>query len=101
MLISLHKQATTTPTIRAAIQASTDLAWMVAERYGISEHTVWKWQDAPAEYGQSKMLYNRWKRWSVKGVFERMLLKLADWRGWTDKLKGTSKNCRDDAAFVG
>ena len=37
MLISLHKQATTTPKIRAAIQASTDPAWMVAERYGITE----------------------------------------------------------------
>ncbi|MCE8433121.1 IS481 family transposase, partial [Rhodovulum sulfidophilum] len=35
MLISLHKQATTTPRIRAAIQASTDPAWKVAERYGI------------------------------------------------------------------
>ncbi|WP_370576501.1 hypothetical protein [Paracoccus sp. MC1854] len=39
MLISLHKQATTTPKIRAAIQASTERAWMVAERYGISEQT--------------------------------------------------------------
>jgi transposase InsO family protein len=44
MLISLHKQATTTPKIRAAIQASTDPAWLVAERYGISEQTVWKWR---------------------------------------------------------
>lgn len=44
MLISLHKQATTTPKIRAAIQASTEPARMVAERYGISEHTVWKWR---------------------------------------------------------
>jgi hypothetical protein len=35
MLISLHKQATTTPKIRAAIQASTEPAWLVAERYGI------------------------------------------------------------------
>lgn len=41
MLISLHKQATTTPKIRAAIQASTEPAWKVAERYGISEQTVW------------------------------------------------------------
>jgi hypothetical protein len=32
MLISLHKQATTTPKIRAAIQASTEPAWQVAER---------------------------------------------------------------------
>ena len=44
MLISLHKQATTTPKIRAAIQASTEPAWVVAERYGISEQTVWKWR---------------------------------------------------------
>ena len=44
MLISLHKQATTTPKIRAAIQASTEPARVVAERYGISEQTVWKWR---------------------------------------------------------
>jgi transposase InsO family protein len=44
MLISLHKQATTTPRIRAAIQASDEPAWLVAERYGISEQTVWKWR---------------------------------------------------------
>ena len=41
MLISLHKQATTTPKTRAAIQASSEPAWLVAERYGISEQTVW------------------------------------------------------------
>ena len=39
MLISLHKQATTTPKIRAAIQGSDEPAWVVAERYGISEQT--------------------------------------------------------------
>jgi hypothetical protein len=44
MLISLHKQATTTPKIRAAIQASAEPGWLVAERYGISEQTVWKWR---------------------------------------------------------
>jgi transposase InsO family protein len=44
MLISLHKQATTTPKIRSAIQASAEPAWVVAERYGISEQTVWKWR---------------------------------------------------------
>lgn len=38
------KQATTMPKIRAAIQASADAAWMVAERYGISEQTVCKWR---------------------------------------------------------
>ena len=41
MLNSLHKQATTTPRIRAEIQASTEPAWIVGERYGISEQTVW------------------------------------------------------------
>ena len=45
MLISLHKQATTTPKIRTAIQASDEPAWMVAERFGISEQTVWKWRN--------------------------------------------------------
>lgn len=44
MLISLHKRATTTPKIRAAIQASDEPAWLVAEGYGISEQTVWKWR---------------------------------------------------------
>jgi transposase-like protein len=44
MLISLHKQATTTPKIWAAIQAITEPAWVLAERYGISEQTVWKWR---------------------------------------------------------
>lgn len=45
MLIFLHKQATTTPKIRAVILASTEPAWMVAQRYGISEQTVWKWRN--------------------------------------------------------
>ncbi len=44
MLISLHKQATTTPKVRAAIQASDEPAWVLAERYRVSEQTVWKWR---------------------------------------------------------
>lgn len=36
-----------------------------------------RWRDAPAEYGPPKTLYNRWKRWSEKGVFARMLLDLS------------------------
>jgi transposase-like protein len=44
MLIQRHKQTTTTPKIRTAIQASDEPAWIVAERYGISEQTVWKWR---------------------------------------------------------
>jgi len=44
MLISLHKQATTTPRVRAEIQASTEPAWVLAERYGTTEQTIWKWR---------------------------------------------------------
>ena len=36
MLIKLHSQATTTPKIRAAIQASDEPAWIVAERHGVT-----------------------------------------------------------------
>jgi len=41
---------------------------------------------APAEYGPHKTLYSRWKRWSDKGIFARMLLELADQGGGTDTL---------------
>ena len=44
MLINLHSQATTTPKIRAAIQASDEPAWILAERFGTTEQTVWKWR---------------------------------------------------------
>ncbi|WP_323008237.1 IS5 family transposase [Paracoccus sp. (in: a-proteobacteria)] len=36
-----------------------------------------RWRDAPAEYGPHKTLYNRWKRWSDKGIFARMMAGLA------------------------
>jgi transposase len=34
-------------------------------------------QDAPAEYGPYKTLYNRWKRWSDMGAFARIMTGLA------------------------
>ena len=36
-----------------------------------------RWCDAPSEYGPSKTLYNRWKRWSDMGVFARIMTGLA------------------------
>ena len=36
-----------------------------------------RWCDAPREYGPPKTLYNRWKRWSDKGVFARIMDGLA------------------------
>ena len=35
------------------------------------------WRDAPRECGPAKTLYNRWKRWSDRGVFARMMHGLA------------------------
>ncbi len=40
-----------------------------------------RWRDAPAAYGPSKTLYNRWKRWSDKGIFARMMIGLATKKG--------------------
>ena len=45
-----------------------------------------RWRDAPPEYGPHKTLYNRWKRWSEKGIFARMLLALADEGGGDETL---------------
>ena len=36
-----------------------------------------RWCDAPREYGPSKTLCNRWKRWSDNGVFARIMVGLA------------------------
>ncbi len=37
-----------------------------------------RWRDAPPrEYGPHKTLYNRWKRWSDRGVFARIMTGLA------------------------
>jgi transposase len=35
------------------------------------------WSDCPSEYGPSKTIYNRYARWSEKGVFARMFAVLA------------------------
>ena len=36
-----------------------------------------QWRDAPREYGPHKTLYNRFKRWSEMGVFDRIFQELA------------------------
>ena len=53
MLVRLHSQATTTPKIRAAIQASDEPAWALAERHGTTEQTVWKWRKRDRVLSQS------------------------------------------------
>jgi transposase len=32
-----------------------------------------RWRGAPREYGPAKTIYNRWKRWSDKGIFVAMM----------------------------
>jgi transposase len=44
MMVPLHENARTTPLIRAEIAASAESARVLAERYGISEGTVYKWK---------------------------------------------------------
>ena len=53
MLISLHKQATTTPKVRALIQASTEPASVLAERHGTTVLTVYKWRHRDSVYDRS------------------------------------------------
>ena len=36
-----------------------------------------RWRDAPKEYGPHKTLYNRWQRWSEKGIFAQIMMVLA------------------------
>lgn len=44
MLIALHKNARTTPAVRAEIAASSESASVLAQRFGITEQTVYKWK---------------------------------------------------------
>ena len=45
MLIHPHRQATTTPRVRAAIQAGSEPAPLPAGRFGITGQTVRKWRN--------------------------------------------------------
>lgn len=35
-----------------------------------------QWRDAPHEYGPHKTLYNRFVRWSEKGIFQKIFIEL-------------------------
>ena len=53
MLIHLHKQATTTPKVRAAIQARTEPASALAARFGTTGQTVYKWKHRDSVHDRS------------------------------------------------
>ncbi len=44
MIISLHKNATTTPGIRQRMAQSDEPAAVLAQRFGVSEKTALKWK---------------------------------------------------------
>ena len=44
MNIKLHKNARTTPAVRAEIAASNERACVLASRYGVTEATIYKWK---------------------------------------------------------
>ena len=46
-----------------------------------------QWRDAPAEYGPSKTLYNRFVRWSRMGVFDKIFAGLAADEGVPEQLQ--------------
>ena len=72
MLIHLHSQATTTPKVRAEIQASDEPAWVLAERFGITEQTVWKWRKRDSVNDRSHTAHRLVRRqiiWNIRGVF--------------------------------
>ena len=50
-----------------------------------------RWRDVPAEYDRPKTLYNRWIRWSRKGIFARILMELAREGDKTDTLMTPSR----------
>lgn len=45
-----------------------------------------RWADAPPSYGPRKTLYNRYRRWAERGVWERIFSTLAGADGAPDRL---------------
>ena len=44
MMIALHKNARTTPAVRAEIAASGESTAVLAARHGVTEQTIYKWK---------------------------------------------------------
>ncbi len=46
-----------------------------------------QWRDAPPEYGPHKTLYNRFVRWSEKGIFQKIFTELVAMEGVPEQLQ--------------
>ncbi len=53
-----------------------------------------RWRDCPPEYGPSTTIYNRYNRWSQKGIWQYMFAEL------TAALSGTPEQVSMDASHV-
>ena len=58
MLTRLHANATTTPKVRAEIQASSEPVAVLAARYGVSETTVYRWRKRTSTEDRSHVRHN-------------------------------------------
>ena len=36
-----------------------------------------RWRDCPSEYGSSTTIYNRYNRWSARGIWQKLFAKMA------------------------
>nr|VFJ76890.1 MAG: putative transposase [Candidatus Kentron sp. FW] len=76
--------------------------------YGLSVDIIYvlkrglQWRDVPKEYGPYKILYNRFIRWSRKGVFEQILIAWAAQEDSPDQLQidATHLNAHRTAASL-
>jgi len=46
-----------------------------------------QWRDAPPDYGSHKTLYNRFIRWSEKGIFDKIFHALVEAQGIPEQLQ--------------
>ena len=59
-----------------------------------------RWADCPSEYGPSTTVYNRWNRWSRRGIWTRILGALTRKAGLPRLARSTAATSRPTALPV-
>ena len=67
MLISLHKNARTTPAIRAEMAASSESAAVLARRFNVTEQTSAKWKKRTSVEDRSHTVLIHFQSWAILG----------------------------------